>query len=67
MLFGFSPVVVNEDIPHNSIKPGPDVCTGVVFLLVGDGPEHRFLIQVLGGFCISGERDGERFEEISIV
>ena len=65
-LLGFAAVVVDEDIPHDGEQPSLDVGAHIVLVAVGQGLVEGLLIEVVRGFAVAREVDGEGLQEVGV-
>src|SRR6059058_4112451 len=62
-----TPVIIDKYIPHDGIKPGPDIGSGLVVVPVGKSLIQGFLAKVPGRLLVAGEGNGKRPECLRII
>ena len=67
ILLGCTAVIIDKYIPHDGVKPGFDICSNIIFFLIGQSPVQGFLQKVLCGLMIPGQINGERLKVFGIT
>jgi hypothetical protein len=65
-LLRLAPVIINKNIPHDRVQPCFDICSNVIFILIGYRPVQCFLKKIFRFFAIPGQSDRKRLQKFSI-